>query len=127
MKHKIDLVLFPFEFFVFINPSEDELSKFSLEFELDFELEVKEERKGLATFPSGTTYVNKRMKFGFIIFNDLDNSAFSNSVIAHESYHMATFILRDCMNIPQSEETEEVYAYVIQYIVEQITNNNGNN
>ena len=41
-------------------------------------------------------------------------------VIAHECLHLARMILRN-RDIPFSDDTEEVYAYLLDYLVEEIT------
>ena len=40
-------------------------------------------------------------------------------LLSHEIYHCTGFILRS-IGIQYSEETEEAYAYLIQYLTEQI-------
>lgn len=41
------------------------------------------------------------------------------SVLAHEIFHVSTFLMRD-VEIPLTDDTDECYAYLNDYITEQI-------
>lgn len=54
-----------------------------------------------------------------IIYLSLDNIN-SFDVIVHEAFHATEFIM-DFVGIPHCTETSEAFAYLLQYIVNEIT------
>lgn len=77
----------------------------------------KEQFEQVFNFEVSTTARTIQAPSGFIImiFKDLNNLG----TIAHESLHATSYIL-SYRGIYFSEETEEVYAYLLGYIVNEI-------
>lgn len=77
----------------------------------------KEQFDEVFNFEVSTTARTIEAPSGFviIIFKDLDNIG----IIAHECLHATSYILSN-RGIYFSEETEEVYAYLLGYIVNEI-------
>lgn len=48
-----------------------------------------------------------------------DNFAYDTSIVVHECSHVTQWLLRN-RDIPLTEETEEVYCYLLDYIVKRV-------
>ena len=64
------------------------------------------------------SYITKN-NVSIIRFMNLDKENLSNGLISHEALHITSYILKT-VGIDFSFKTEEAYAYLLQYIVDNI-------
>lgn len=118
MKHKkdileIDMVIYPFSLIIFFRQEFNIINKILKEriddkYYSDIELLNEDFDAKTVSFPSGHTVIS---------FIKLDRG-----LIAHEVFHAVSYIFNH-INIPFSDDTQEAYAYLIQYITQQIDDN----
>lgn len=114
-KFKIKYVVYPFELMVFITNDTKKVVNWVCENTYRDRKEVEEnvEREYLATtimFEGGQS---------IIVFKE--DSHLNPGVVAHESFH-AVELLYNHLDMPLTRESSEAYAYLIEYIVNEISN-----
>lgn len=61
---------------------------------------------------------------GFSIRGESEHLIVINKLnsITHECAHVARHILQDCMEIPPCEQTDEVYCYYLEWLIDKVKN-----
>ncbi len=108
----VPLVIFPFDIMFFIQGNQKQfdtlMDKYGIK---DHRVEIPIKSKGRTImFPSNHT---------LIILPQVPETTFHLAALQHEIFHATQFILEK-MGIPLNEQTDEVYAYTIQYITNQV-------
>lgn len=107
----IPLHIYPFEVAVAFNLPYNELSK---ELQKILPKELHDEIDGLDGRYDARTYFFEQGGQTVINFHEV-----SDSLIAHEAFHAACFILNH-IGMQLTRESEEAYAYLIGYLVDEI-------
>lgn len=109
--------LYGFSLFVIINPDKSIVDK-RFSFRNDESSIIDDEWLGCAAYTvSGAYDKTVGEDCEIIIINKLKNTSDDINTFAHESFHAAVDILRFC-SIKLSEDTNEVFAYLIGYFTE---------
>lgn len=110
---EIDLVVYPFSIIVFFKQDysvikDTLLDRISQDHCDDIELLNEDYEAKTVSFHSGHTV---------IVFNVINQG-----LIVHEVFHAISFVMQR-IGIPFSDDTKEAYAYLIQYLFQEINNN----
>ena len=115
-KHfKIDYGTYPFDCLIYIGHSDEEVIK---HFERNYYNLSDEEKEVLEMRGHGRA---GEIKGGYFLrLEDLDiKNPNSLALMSHEIFHLVDFLLRR-IGMTLSEDSDEAYAYLIQYLTEQI-------
>ena len=109
--------VYGFSLFVIINPDKSVIDK-RFRFRDDDTSIIDEEWAGYIAYTTRGTY-NKLTNEDceIIVINEIKESDEDINTFAHESFHAAVNILEAC-HIKLSEDTNEVFAYLIGYFTE---------
>lgn len=107
----IKLTLFPYDILVARKVSVDEIKKYLLKFGVELPEDIEDNLRG-SSLAHTAKMPNKAI---LMYFPDKIN----NGLIAHETFHAVWMVLA-IMGVEPSVESEEVYAYMIEYIINQI-------
>lgn len=74
--------------------------------------DLKTKQGKYAMFPEGQSVIR-------LNFYPRKNKSFEMSLLQHEIFHTVGFLMSE-INTPLNDDTQEVYAYLIQYLTEKI-------
>jgi len=115
----VPLVIYPFDVMVSVNQKHNQfaksvIKKWDSSIMDDFK---KSERLNAAGF---TYFFTSESHFGCVIkINNFKCDAKGLSILVHEIFHAAEFVLREC-GFKLNSNSHEGYAYLIGYLTEQI-------
>lgn len=109
----IDCKIYPFQIMVYFGKDKKPLYKELAKYKGLAKSSIKGLKEGKTMmFPTGQTLIWLKRKPQSI--NDL-------AILNHEIFHCTCFILNRC-GIQMSKKSDEAFAYLIQYLTEQIYN-----
>lgn len=113
----LKLQIYPFDVAISINQSDDDFKKEMKKFKIDlddviFELDQNSSCRGrtLMLFPSLRTILR---------INFWPDNNIKIGLLVHELFHVTDYILRE-VGIKLSDDSDESYAYLLQYLTEQV-------
>ena len=115
MQFIVDLKLFPFEVLFSLGETNDKVFKALKKYNIPLDEEHTEKindsfgKNWAMIFPTGQTIIR---------LAKVPVEPFDLGVLAHEIFHATCYIL-DRMGVGFSEESNEVFAYIIQYLTQE--------
>lgn len=109
--------VYGFSLFVIINPDKSVIDK-RFSFRIDESSIIDDEWADYTAYTVRGAY-NKSNNEDcvIIVINELNNTGEDVNTFAHESFHAAVYILEAC-HIKLTDDTDEVFAYLIGYFTE---------
>lgn len=110
----VDWQVYPFSVIVALGVTKDELLEYAGKYLTPRDVRYIEEQR----FDSGKTVFSVR-DLTILWLEKYPN--IGSPVLAHEVFHAVTFLMEE-IGVPLNRETNEAYAYAIEYLTKEINN-----